>query len=283
MKQLKKVMGLLIAAMMIVTLSGCAALMNALEDKDIRFYTETMLDALIAEDVDAAYTAVSSISDRDSFEAAFGEMKRLIGDVESYELQLLSIKWNTRLENGGKVKTADAVYRMTTDAATYVITVQTMSLYEKLSAFYIIPYEQTNYYYTGTIDTMQNASPLQWIVLLSNLLVIGLVVWATVDCFRHPVKLKALWVVIILLGFITLGVTMGSSEFRFNFDLGWLFKYSAYILYGGGLVDVHFMLPIGSLVYFVLRKPLMKKPLPAPEIAPILTEESPFDNNENPS
>lgn len=265
MKQLKKIVILLMAVLVVLSCGGCAALLELMEDEDIRTYTETMLDSLIADDADTAYTLVNDVVDRNSFEVSFGDMQKLIGDVETYELQLLSINWKNNLKNGTSVKTADAVYRMTTATAVYVISVQTMSGYEELTAFYIVPYEKTDYYYTGTMDAMKNATVWQWVALLSNLLIIGIAVWALVDCIRCPIKLKALWIVIIVLGFITVGVTMSASKFNFNFNIGWLFEYSAYILYGGGSMKLRLMLPIGSIVYFVLKKLLIKKPISEPE------------------
>ena len=54
--------------------------------------------------------------------------------------------------------------------------------------FYVTPYEQTDYYLTGTVGTMSGANTLQWVFLLLNVIPIGFTIFAFVDCCRQKIQ-----------------------------------------------------------------------------------------------
>lgn len=282
MKKFKKIVLCALAVLLLITCAGCSALVEALEDEKSRGYTELMLDSIVSGDLDSAYAVFSDIYNKDDFAPAFYELKNVLKDVESYELKLLSVYRNTSVTNGSPVSEIASVYEMSTNSGKYIVNVKANSLCPKLSSFYIAPFEDTDYYYNGTIGSMKDANVLQWAALLSNLLIIGFMVFALVDCCRHKVKLKALWIIIILIGLFTVGITVSSGNLNFNLNLGWLTAYNAIIIYGGGTVSARAMIPIGAAVYFILRHWIIKKPadiqpLPEENILPEETEYAPAE------
>ena len=270
MKRIRIIAFCIVMAVMLFACSGCSALVAKFEDEKTRGYTELVLDAVVDEELDTAYTIFEDFCTKDDFAPTFYEMADMLKDVESYELKLLSVNKNTNYSNGSAVTEIHSVYEMSSDDARYIVDVKTNSLVEKLSSFYVTPFEDTDYYYTGTVAKMKDANAFQWIMLLSNILIIGFTVFALIDCIRRKVKLKALWIIVIIIGFFSVGVTLSRGGINFNVNLGWLTAYTALIRYGGGTVVARIMIPVGAAAYFILRRLIIKKPAPeAPVYAPV--------------
>lgn len=242
-----------------ISLSGCSALLQSVENEQVREYTQDVLDAIIAKDFDTAYSFVGDAIAKDEFAREYTRMEALLFDVQSYNLTLIGFSTNTKYANGKKLVTVDSTYQMTENDDKYIVYVNTNSDYEKLSYFDVKAYESTNLYYTGTINKMSNATTFQWIMILSNLLALGIAVFAVIDCAKHKIKLKALWIIIIILGMLTFGVSYSFGSIRTNFSLGLFMNYSAFIRYGDGSINFRLMFPVGAVVYFILRNFLIKK------------------------
>lgn len=251
----KKHLALFVCVVLVITFCcGCTSLLQQAENPQIRQHTTTMIDALIANDLDSAYDLVSNLTTKAEFAQVFAKMEAFLSDANTYELTMLSINVSSKLSGGQNTQTTSVVYKMVTDTdQTVIVSILTRGQDHVLQSFYLTPYELTDYYYTGTIDKMQKASIGQWLLLLSNLLSIGIAVFAVVDCARRPIKKKALWIAAIVLGFIALGATIGTNGFRFNFNFGWITAYTCLIRYGTGTVALRLMLPLGAIAYFLSR------------------------------
>ena len=131
-------------------------------------------------------------------------------------------------------------------------TVLNISLQEGVGVvtFMLTPYEDTDYSSTGTLGRMKGASPVQWLFLLLNVVSLAVAAYAIVDCARRKVEKKVLWILVLLFGFFTVGVTISDSMFRTNFNLSWITAYSALIRYGSGTMVARLMLPVGAIAYF---------------------------------
>lgn len=265
MKKTRNVIIAVLALIMVFALSGCSSLIQKLENQELRAHTETMINAILEDDGDAAYPLVSDFCTRNQFNSVFKEMRELLSDVDSYELELISFNQTKNYGDGESIVCIDSAYEMVTNGEKYVISVQMRSDIENLSSFYITPYEKTSLYYTGDLSSMKDASPLQWGFLLSNLIVIGIIVLAMVDCCRHKISVKPLWIVLILFGVFSVGITAAVSSFRFNFNLIWLSAYNAFIRHGDGQTVLRVGIPYGAIIYLALRWLLIKKPAAVPE------------------
>ena len=254
--------------------SGCGAVLQELENAEVRQSTEEMLNALIANDFQTAYSLVSKICAEEDFKPTFTQMRELLGNADTYELKLLSIYTNGTLTNGQKLRSVNSTYEMTTNSGRVIVSVR-MDDRIGLSSFYLSPYEKTDYYFTGTLENMKDATGLQWCFLLLNVVAIGFTVFALVDCSRQKIKKKALWILVLLIGFVSVGATIAATSIRLNFNVGWITAYSALIRYGSGTVMLRLMLPVGTIVYFAMRRSLLKQSTPA-----IVTSENEPENTE---
>lgn len=265
---------------LLVLCGGCAAVLQNLENPELRKNTETMLDALIADDLPTAYALVSQICTEEDFKPLFAQMRELLGDVDTYQLKLLSIHANSNIKNGEKTDTVSATYEMTAADSRLIINVRTDSR-TGFNAFYLTPYEYTDYHHTGTLENMKGATGMQWILLLLNLVGIGFAVYAIVDCCRQKLPQKVLWILLLCLSFVSVGATLSATGFRLNFNVGWLMAYSAMIRYGSGTVVIRLLLPVGAIVYFSMRRSLLKEKTALEEAYPDqLTEQPPEDTSE---
>lgn len=260
MKNIKKFTAFIIVSVMLFIFSSCSALVETFENKELRTYTDQMLNSILTYDSKTAYSLVSDVCDEGSFETVFNDMNSLLKDVETYELKPISINQNSSYDNGENITTVDSVYEMKTEKAKYVVSAQISSQNKKLSSFFITPYEKTSLYYTGVIENMKGASPAQWAMLLSNLLILTFIIVALIDCCRRKIKLKALWIILIIIGVLALGLTISSTGVKFNFNLIWATSYNAIVRYGSGEVTLRVLIPWGALLYFILRRNLIKKP-----------------------
>jgi len=246
----------------ILLCTGCTAALQNLEDRESRVYAEAMLDALMANDFPKAYSLVSALSNEEAFRQTFAQMRGMLQGGDSYQLQLLSIYRSTTLSDGQKTGSVSSVYEVRTGSSRIILSLQTDSQIG-LSGFYLTPYENTDYYFTGTLAKMKGAAGIQWVFLLLNILPLGFTVFALADCCRLPIKRKALWILVLLLGFFTCGMTLSATGFRLNVQFGWITAYSALIRYGSGTVVLRVLLPAGATVYFAMRRSLLSKNEPA--------------------
>lgn len=253
MKVFKKIAVILLIGLIVFTFTGCSALIQMFEIDEMRKNTEAMLNAIIEDDIDTAYAIVDETCTKEDFIPVFDEMKQLLADTKSYNLNILSAYQNKNITLDETVTSSTATYKMTSSAGTYIVDVKIISPQTDLNSFSITPFEQTNYYSVGTVSNMSKASAFQWIILLSNIIIIGFVIFAFIDCCRQKIKLKALWLIVIALGVITVGATLTATSFKFNFNIAWLFAYNTYITYGGGMKVIRFMLPIGAIIYLIFR------------------------------
>lgn len=240
--------------------SGCAVNLQDFENAKVRQYAETMLDALIADDFESAYALVNGMCSESEFSGIFDQMQSVVGSTEIYELKLLSIHVNSNITNGERKNITSSVYEMTTDSGRIIVSLQVeeqLGLY----SFYLTPYEKTDYYHTGTLQNMENATLGQWLFLLLNVVSIGVAVFAVVDCCRRKIKKKVLWILLVIFGFVTLGITAAATAVRMNFNLGWITAYSAWIRYGSGAVTIRLLLPAGAIAYFAARRSLLQSPI----------------------
>lgn len=259
MKILKISAVIVIAAAIMLSCCGCSTVKQIMDDEEIREYTESMIDALIADDFDAAYAVVDDICTKEEFSEPFTGMQEMLNETDDYTLELTSIYKNSSFTNGETVSSTTASYKVIAENKTFIVNVQKNSDYEKLCGFNIAPVEKTNYYYTGTINSMKDATAVQWVMLALNLPVIGIAIFALIDCCCRKIKNKALWIIIIILGFAAIGATLSESSVKFNINIGWITSYSALIRYGGGMIVFRLMLPVGAVVYLSMRNKLIKK------------------------
>lgn len=256
MKKYFSVLMCVILLTLCVLCTGCKTALQNLDNEKVRQPAETMLDALIADDYSGAYALVSGICTEDEFSTVYKQMRDLLGETDEYELSLLYIYTNASINNGKKSSYIEAQYEFNGENVRLVVSVR-VDGEDKLTSFHLTPYENTDYHSTGTIENIKELSGVQWIFLLINVVTIGITVLALVDCCRHKIRKKVLWILILIFGFVTISATISSTGFNFIFNFGNITAYSALIRYGSGTLLLRLMLPVGAICYFLSRRSLM--------------------------
>lgn len=271
---MKKILSAVILAVLLL-FSGCSVHLENAENQEIRQTTETILDALIANDIQGAYPLFRQICTEDDFDQLFAQLQTYIGPGDTYQLELLTVSFHKDgfAFDDQTVQSVLSEYEVATQSGRFIINIRIDSDVG-MTTFYLTPYERTDRYFTGTLENMESASVAQWALLLINVLVIAFVVCTLIDCCRQKIKRKVLWIPLIILGFVTVGATIAANGFRFNFHLGWITAYTALIRYGSGTMVIRLLIPVGAIVYWIRRKALIKKNLPT------VSSDIPEENND---
>lgn len=114
--------------------------------------------------------------------------------------------------------------------------------------------------------TLIGKSAVQCGVLLMALGMAGVTLWALVLCIRTPMaRLKWLWILFILVGFGRMDVdwTTGEASYRIAHVL--LFSSGFYGMPYGSWT-IMFGIPVGALLFLILRQRLRKRETPAPPV-----------------
>ena len=70
---------------------------------------------------------------------------------------------------------------------------------------------------------------------------------------------KTMWILLVIFGFVSPGMTVFAGGFRLFCSIGWIFAYSAVICYGSGTIMIRLMLPVGAVCYFFMRRSLLEE------------------------
>ena len=267
MKRIRNLGCILLLLLLLMMMTGCtpqdewetaqkaATLLSGItEDPQLRTDTEKMLDAIIAEDFGAAYSMVAhtgiSVSE---FQNAYDQILSLLTKVQTYELIPSYIGKN--IVNG--VETISVRYMMTAGEQRFFLESARTEGQKGLAAFYLQEY--TPVVTTGTVGHMQGANALQWVFLIFGMLEIAFVICVFVDCCRHKMRRKWLWLLFIGLGYLVFSLIVTPEQFRLNFNVGVFLSYTRLICYSTGGFTFRFMIPVGAIVYLICRKTLFAR------------------------
>ena len=265
MKKLRAISCVLLVLALLM-LAGCGAqdewaatqkaagmLSNITEDPQLRADTEKLLDAMIADDYAAAWDAVYEEIDAVEFRRMYVELQPHLAQIEQYELVASHI--NKTVSNG--VSTVSVRYIMTAGELRLLVDVARVEGYEGLTAFYVNEYQPVET--TGTLGSMQGADAAQWGFLVFGMLEIVFTILVFVDCCRHKMKKKWLWLLLIALGYVILSIVAVPEQFRINFNVGGFLSYTSLIYYSTGGATCRIVIPAGAIAYLCVRKSLFAK------------------------
>ena len=281
---MKKIWCLLLA-LMLVLLTGCSLsgeqLMEELNDPQLQQKTQTVLDCMLAQDVDGAWMQMVSACTKEEFKAFYEQVKPLLETVDTYTLEPSYVQVN--VTNG--VHNKSIRYLLTAGETELWVTAVEEEGADSLVGFHIYMVTRE----TGTLATAKENDALQWVLITIGLLEIAFMIVMLIDCIRHKMKKKWLWILLILLGgiIVLLNVTPQNMGVRFNYGF-FLNCYTALIKYNTGGFTFRLYIPAGAIAYLCLRKSLFKKweeataPQALPEEIPvqILSEEPPVQEEE---
>lgn len=230
----------LILTLSLLAFSGCGDLAEG--SGELKELTVGLLDALDAGDLDRAYSYMAPAACSESEFKSFAAQVAEVFDGEGYELKQTYVGFNT--SNGVTVKTAE--YVLTTEKGEFHLVVNTHSEYEGgLSGFHI-----------NSMEALEAKPSIATTIFgIVSILEIAFIIVMLVDCCRHKMKAKVLWILMIILLSFSIIIESGSG-FKLNFNFSSLLGFTTFTLYGSGAYVLRLMIPIGALIYLFVRKKL---------------------------
>lgn len=273
MKKVIKIFSVMLILIFAISLVSCD------DNEELKEKTEIMVNALINNNFDKAFNMVSGITTKENFQPTFTELSNYVDGVKSYELKQIGFKSQT--QNG--ITATLATYLMTTNAKTYVVEAQQRSDVEGLYGFHILESQiNSDGIMCGTLLTMKGANVLQWIFLIVSFIELAFVIIVLIDAIKQKFDRKAIWIVLILLG--TVSLTLNISNSGINFNLGAiisLINSTALIRYATGQMAIRIMVPIGAIIYLIKRKSLINNYKTKSQNAPL--ENIHYEEKETPN
>ena len=251
---------LLLLTLAVLSLSSCHL---SEQGEQAKALCEQMTDAILDGQFDAAYALVAEVCTEEAFREEYARFSSMLEGIDSYELQQTAFR--SEMKNG--VESYEATYAILCEnVEDLAIDVAVEEGVEGLTKYRVSQSAAVGY--TGSLTTMEGATLPQWALVIYSALCIAFVVLMVLDCVRRTINGKGLWVILILIGHLTLNVSNTAAKLSTGFRIGAFLPYSRLLLYQSGTFDLSLILPIGAVVYFFLRKRLTEryeKPLPPPE------------------
>lgn len=251
---------LLLAASLL--LCGCGS-MDTEAAARIQPLCEEFIDAILADEPDAAYAVLSPGTDRAGFDAAWPVLLRYLEGVESYTLRSRSYHYNST--NGQR--SWETGFLMETNIGDFAVDGTIAEGYDGLYSINIVSEAAANPIHTGTLGHMSGALPFQWLMLAISAALLIFVIIVLIDCIRLKPKRRALWIILILGGALVFSITQivhGGGSMNLNLGI-YILQYSCFILYENGDSLFRLVLPVGAVIYLCMRRRLKGKPQPEAE------------------
>ena len=285
-KMTKRLRNMLVAVLIILLCAGTVGCMPKIEaDESFRVQANAIIQTIMEKDAEAAYELIDSqLVAQESFDSGFAEIIDYLGDFSTYEIGKAT-GYDYRLENG--VSYEKVTFLVDTDQKDFYIAVLKVNQSEKIGGFNVALAEDLSPSYTGTVTTMSGATAAQWGVLIGGLALLGFAVWMLVDCARRKIRKKVLWLLLIIFGFVSLSVSLGSMM-NFSFNIGFFLSTSTLRIYSNDATTLSLVIPVGAIVYFFLRKkltrsakaeaqPAVEQPVAAAETSADVQKEAPSE------
>ena len=240
---MKALVVLLLAVLLLPILSGCESMLidNGLH----RSECEAFVNALMANDYPAAQAVAPTILTNDK-KSVFDTCRQSFEGATSYELTQTG--WNINTTNG--VTTRTAAYQIELD--TGKICQLTLQTTENVEGIAFINFRDSSEF----IESTKNVGTVNIVLLAISIVVMAFTVWMLVDAIRRKMAKKALWIILILLS-LSLSFTTGPASVNNSFMVTLFLTPSSYqAVIPNETLTLTVVLPIGSLIYFFLRKKL---------------------------
>lgn len=236
---------LLFAALLLF--SSCSNIPK--ENETARELTKQFLDAVIANNPDAAYAVMVKELELENFSQVFPQIVTLFDGAKSYTIKQTG--WHTTLNRG--IRTTTMTYSVKTDHEKVLIFKSTFV--EGYEGLYHINLTDTEWVAT----TGKEMLPLNIALISFSLVAMAFSVWMLIDCIKRKVSKKPLWIILILFG-IKLTLTMTPQNFKLNWAVGLFLKLSGVNadIYKNALT-ISCLIPVGAIIYFFIRKRITKK------------------------
>lgn len=250
MKKLTRILAAVLMALGALSLSACG---STVKNERLLNNTQVMVEAVINDDYRAARSVLAdTIPDRD-MKTIFPELCEYMDDATEYTL--FQTGWRTNAK--GSVSMYTATFYVSTDVGDFVINSIEIDGVEGLSSFDITRAEDSLTTPAGIIKAYTGSSPWQYVFLAIMLIELAFIIWMLADCSRRAVRVKAVWIILIAAGMFTLAFNWRDS-LSISFYIGSVF-YPTAVMITQGVTRFFVLVPVGAVLYFILRKKLTKR------------------------
>ena len=253
MKKTTKTLILLLCVLLALPLvfAGCSA---DGDEPDAKEFATDFVEAVIADDFDLAYSMCSHMCTRNELWGLWLQVRTVLWNTSSYTIYRIS--QDTQVNSDGTMRSSIFEIKTEEGKTCYLQVVTTPDSdkvqgisFQDSTAFF----EETSYVLYVNIG-----------LILYCLLCLALIIWMIVDCAKRPLRAKAAWILLILVG--------GMVSLSFNIEsfvdfhiAGGLFLPISLIVREGlsQALTITLRVPIGAIVYLCIRKRVTKTPAPA--------------------
>ncbi len=246
------------ALLLCLSLCACTEIQTEKGD-EIKAHCEAIIDAILAGDKDAICAMFPTDEiDEASLQDFCDNVIPYLEGVETYSLKLVG--WHVVTKNG--ISQYQANFEMTTNAEGYYVLGVMNDNYDGLVHFNITSLkdlEEANALpYTGTLTTLAGSNPLQWALLALSAAVLVFTVITFIDCCKHPIQRKWLWLLFIALGAFIFTVTYENGNLTTQFNIGvYPLLYSHLKLTATNAFQLQLVVPLGTIAYRIRRSRLL--------------------------
>ena len=213
--------------------------------------TEMLVNLLIDDNYSGAYYVFRKYISKQDFNAGYEEIVGFFEDIEKYSYELKPVGWEVATND--EITTYTVTFDLSVDGVSKMMISSTFwQDNNDMLSFNIVP---------ADMMSQKEATPYNIGFILFSLISIAFVVLMLIDCIKHNIKNKILWIIIIIVS-IAFTVTIAQENFKFNFMLSILPV--TFMIATGYQVSVTVSLPLGALIYLIMRKKLAITPPPPP-------------------
>lgn len=241
--------------------SGCAnmqlAMMEALEEDDVKADVENILTAIENHNSDFIYdTYFSSIDEVSEADLSKG-MQEIYNAYHGKRLSshLYSVNVNSFSNSNGTGTVKTVVYLVKTDKAPYLLTINYLK--DSNGEYYLYEVNLSEFLDYVVNDSFEEYDLKAWIVFFINIVSYVIMIIALIMCIKTKIKVKPLWIILILLQ-VGISITNFPNQFYTHFSVIQFLGISRYQLYahGGTFTSLFFHVP--AVVFLFVRKSLNK-------------------------
>jgi hypothetical protein len=234
---------LLVTVLMMLGLCSCTMKEDSAEAREI---CEDYFDAVIDNDFAAAYDIFEDIAEREQVEEMWSYTKDALGKSKSYELKQEG--WNSHTEKG--VTLRQVSYELVSD--------------DDKTIYVTIVLDDEGIYGFNVLDSTEFIKDTAYVRIIGVILTVisfalfGVTIWMIVDVCKRKIKNKVLWILLIIIG-VWFEAAIGIEAGYFDFDFGLFFGIktaTAYTINSVQAIGARISIPIGTIIYFFIRKSL---------------------------
>jgi len=239
----------------ILILAGCV---DAIKTPDEDAFVEEWLTSVENGDYAKQYNDVISFGTEEEYIESMKELDDYYnGDILDVKKTGVYVRMNT--QNGETVYSKELQYQIETTQEDYTLSIIFVSEdgTEYKAYYYNIIYS-SELEGNGAIINFKDFDIRQLLLLILSVISFGFVIFVVVLCAKSKVRLKGLWIPVIIL--VQSGFTISRFPDSFNFNVNIIATTISSLrkfLNGGTILTI--MLPLGAILFVILRKTLIRK------------------------